>query len=110
MVKGQGHRSGLLQICFWMITPVRINELFQTSPNYHPSLMPRLILGANGERLKSQVRIVNKFTSGFVYTYIHVSLLNEQRLQFGFEKVYDHDHRSGLNQNEFHHDNSSLNQ
>ena len=78
--------------------------------------MPRLILGANGQRLKSQVRIVNKFTSGFVrnlfpnFTYIHVSLLNEQRLQFGFEKVYDHDHRSGLNQNEFHHDNSSLNQ
>ena len=40
-------------------------KCFQISPNYHPSLKknPLLILGSEGQRSRSQVRIVYRFAS-----------------------------------------------
>ena len=98
-----------LQICFRIITPVRINNCFQTLPFYHPSPITHerslLILGSKSrsqvrafppQQINSQVITsawIDQFHSGSTY----VSLITQGRslLIFWGQLVYGQGHRSG---------------
>ena len=111
-----------LQICLWMITPVRINELFsdltQLSHKKKTLIFVQKGQGHRPELFTNCFCIYEKCVSVSIIgnysqtLHIHVCITRhttKSSVQFGFEKANVQGHRSWLDQNMFDDDNSSLN-